>query len=48
MAMNLGIGQVLKGRNGTYRLLESLKTPTVFKAQVLPDSSIKPGLYDQR
>lgn len=39
--MNLGIGQVLKGRNGTYRLLESLKASSVFKAQVLPNSPIK-------
>ena len=44
--MALSIGQVLRGRKGTYRLLEALKGSAVFKAQVLPNSSIKSGLYD--
>ena len=44
--MALSIGQILRGRNGTYRLVEALKAPTVFKAQVLPNSSTKPGLYN--
>ncbi|KAL8900180.1 MAG: hypothetical protein Q9207_005816 [Kuettlingeria erythrocarpa] len=39
--MALCIGQVLKGRHGTYRLMEALKAPTVFRAHVLPDSTIK-------
>lgn len=43
--MTLRIGQLLRGRKGTYRLVEALKAPTVFKAQVLPNSSVKSGLY---
>ncbi len=43
--MGLSIGQILRGRKGTYRLIEALKAPTVFKAQVLPSSSIKADLY---
>jgi hypothetical protein len=39
--MALRIGQVLTGRNGTYRIIEALKNSTVFKAQVLPGSSIR-------
>jgi hypothetical protein len=38
-------GQIFRGRKGTYRLIEALKAPTVFKAQVLPDSPIQAGLY---
>ncbi len=43
--MALSIGQILKGRKGAYRLVEVLKAPTLFKAQVLPSSSIKADLY---
>lgn len=32
--MTLNIGQVLQGRNASYRLLTALHTPTVFKAQI--------------
>ena len=42
--MALNIGQILKGRNGTYRLIDTLKAPRVFKAQVLSSSSTKAGL----
>lgn len=31
--MVVSIGQVLRGRNVTYRLLKVLRAPTVFKAQ---------------
>jgi len=43
--MALTIGQILKGRKGTYRLVEALKASTVFKAEILPVSSTKAGLY---
>ena len=43
--MALSMGQILKGQKGVYRLVELLKAPTVFKAQILQDSHIKPGLY---
>lgn len=42
--MALNIRQTLQGRHRTYRLIEALKAPTVFKAQVLPISSIRPPL----
>ncbi|KAB8339123.1 hypothetical protein FH972_022059 [Carpinus fangiana] len=38
--MALAIGQTLRGPRGAYKLVESLKAPSVFKAKVLPDSSI--------
>lgn len=44
--MALSIGQILRGRKGTYRLMENLKAHTVFKAQVLSSSAIKSPLYD--
>ena len=42
--MILSIGQVLRGRNATYRLLDALRTPTVFKAQVLDSLAVKSKL----
>lgn len=43
--MILSTGQVLRGRNATYRLLNALHAPTVYKAQVLESSIIKAELY---
>jgi hypothetical protein len=43
--MALNIGQTIRGRYRTYRLVEALKALTVFKAQVLPDLGNKPVLY---
>lgn len=37
----LSTGQVLRGRNATYRLLNALHAPTVYKAQVLESSIIR-------
>ncbi|KAJ9296735.1 hypothetical protein DTO271G3_4934 [Paecilomyces variotii] len=39
--MALNIGQIIKGQYRTYRLVEVLKVPTVFKAKVLPDLGSK-------
>lgn len=36
--MTLGTGQILRGSIGTYKVLNSLKAPTVYKAQVLSGS----------
>ncbi|KAF7865495.1 hypothetical protein EAF04_006469 [Stromatinia cepivora] len=33
------VGQILKGKKGSYQLLEALKSSTVFKAQPLPINS---------
>jgi hypothetical protein len=33
------VGQVLKGRNGLYEIIEALKTNTVFKAAILSSTS---------
>ncbi|GIK02900.1 hypothetical protein Aspvir_006963 [Aspergillus viridinutans] len=41
--MALNIGHIIKGRYRSYRLVEALKTPTVFKAQLLSDPAIKPA-----
>lgn len=43
--MALNIGQIIKGKYRTYRLVDVLKVPTVFKAQVLPDLGVKSTLY---
>ncbi len=43
--MILSKGQVLRGRNATYRLLNALHAPTVFKAQVLDSLTVKAELY---
>ena len=43
--MALGVGRILTGRKGVYQLVEELVASTVFKARVLPESTIKPGLY---
>lgn len=43
--MILSTGQVLKGRNASYRLLDALRAPTVFKAQVLDTRTVKSELY---
>lgn len=40
----LSTGQVLRGRNATYRLLNALHAPTVYKAQVLESSIIRAEL----
>lgn len=42
--MILSIGQVLRGRNSTYRLLETLHAPTVFKAQILDSLAVSSEL----
>lgn len=42
--MTLSIGQVLQGRNASYRLLTALQTPTVFKAQILDSLAFKSDL----
>ncbi len=42
--MILSIGQVLRGRNATYRLLEALHAPTVFKAKILDSMAFKSEL----
>ena len=42
--MILSAGQVVKGRHATYRLLNALRAPTVFKAQVLDNPTIKSEL----
>ncbi|KAJ9394249.1 hypothetical protein DTO282F9_8816 [Paecilomyces variotii] len=39
--MALNIGQIIKGKYKTYRLVDVLKVPTVFKARVLPDLGVK-------
>ena len=38
--MILSIGQVLRVRNATYRLLDALHAPMVFKAQVLDSLAV--------
>lgn len=43
--MALNIGQIIKGKYRTYRLVDALKVPTVFKARVLPDLGVKSTLY---
>jgi hypothetical protein len=43
--MALNIGQIIKGQYRTYRLVEVLKVPTIFKAQVLPDIGVKSVSY---
>ena len=43
--MILSIGQVLRGRNSTYRLLETLHAPTVFKAQILDSLAVSSELW---
>ncbi|KAF7510529.1 hypothetical protein GJ744_006375 [Endocarpon pusillum] len=40
--MKLSIGQILRGRNATYRLLNALCAPTVSKAQVVDGNTMKP------
>lgn len=42
--MILRSGQVLRGRFATYRLLDALHAPTVFKAQVLESLTVKSEL----
>ncbi len=42
--MILSTGQVLRGRYATYRLLNALHAPTVFKAQVLDSLTVKSEL----
>ena len=42
--MILSRGQVLRGRCATYRLLNALHAPTVFKAQVLESLTLKSEL----
>lgn len=42
--MILSPGQVLRGRHATYRLLNALHAPTVFKAQVLESLTVKSEL----
>lgn len=47
--MNLIVGQILRGRRGTYYCLkEALKSSTVFKAQVLPELTTTIPLYEER
>ena len=43
--MILSTGQLLRGRHATYRLLNALLTPTVFKAQVLESTTLESELY---
>lgn len=43
--MALRVGQVLRGRKDTYRLVEALKDPKVFKAQALANPPIRTGWY---
>ena len=38
------VGQVLRGRNATYRVLDALRAPMVFKAHVLDNRTIKAEL----
>ncbi|PYI07494.1 kinase-like protein [Aspergillus sclerotiicarbonarius CBS 121057] len=38
--MSLHIGQVICGKRASYQVMEPLKSPTVFKARVLPGSDI--------
>ncbi len=42
--MILSTGQVFRGRYATYRLLNALHAPTVFKAQVLDSLTVKSEL----
>jgi len=37
----VSVGQILKGKNGLYEIIEALKTNTVFKAAVLGGTSEK-------
>lgn len=37
----ISVGQILKGKNGLYEIIEALKTNTVFKTAVLGGSSEK-------
>lgn len=43
--LQVTVGQILKGRNGLYEVIEALKTNTVFKAAILGSTSekIPPG-----
>ena len=38
--MILNTGQIFRGRHATYRLLNALHAPTVFKAQVLDSLTV--------
>ena len=38
--MILSIGQVLRGRIATYRILDALHAPTVFKARMLDSLTV--------
>ena len=42
--MTLSTGRVLRGRNATYRLLDALHAPTVFKAQMLDSLAVSSQL----
>ena len=42
--MALSLGQIVKGRKGSYRLVEALLLPTIYKAQTLPGSLLKADL----
>jgi hypothetical protein len=44
----LTAGQILKGRNGLYEIIEALKTNTVFKAAIITSTSegIPPGAQE--
>jgi len=42
--MKMSTGQILRGRKATYRLLDALRAPTVFKAKVLENNSVESEL----
>jgi hypothetical protein len=44
-SMSLRVGQTIRGKRATYQVFEPLKSPTVFKARVLPGGDIKEKWY---